>query len=111
MSDPATHTVTFVKDDQRWIAEAQPGDTLLRLAHKVEAPVHTLCNGAGACVQCKVKVIEGMEHLSKPNALEKQRLGNIFHLTKERLACQSAVHGDVTVEALPVRLRKRRLPR
>lgn len=107
MSD-TPHTVVFVKGEERWEVSAAPGDTLLRLAHKVEAPVQTLCNGAGACVQCKVKVLEGMEHLSSPNALEKRQLGNIFHLTHERLACQSEVHGDVKVEALPIRLPKKK---
>ncbi|MFN3196837.1 MAG: 2Fe-2S iron-sulfur cluster-binding protein [Bradymonadia bacterium] len=106
-----SHTVVFVKEEERWTVEAEDGDTLLRLAHKVEAPVHTLCNGAGACVQCKVKVLEGMAHLSSPNALEKRQLGNIFHLTQERLACQSEVHGDVVVEALPVRLPKKKRKR
>ena len=102
------HRVTFVQGEQRWELEVADGETLLRAAHACEAPVHTLCNGIGACVQCKVRVHGDMAALSVPNHLERDRLGNIFHMTQERLACQSKVHGDVTVEALPVRLPKKK---
>lgn len=104
------HRVEFFQGDRTWTVEVTEGDSLLRAAHACDAPVHTLCNGIGACVQCKVRVTHGMEHLSAPNALEKDRLGNIFHLTHERLACQSLVRGDCRVEALPVRMPRKKAP-
>lgn len=102
---PAQHTVVFVLKDERWTIEIDEGQSLLHAAHACDAPVHTLCNGIGACVQCKVRIMEGEPNLSEPNNLEKDRLGNIFHLTHERLACQARVHGPVTAEALPIRRR------
>lgn len=102
------HRVKFVQGDQTWEVEVAPGDSLLEAARACEAPVHTLCHGIAACIQCKVRIVEGDAHLSEPAALEKDRIGNIFHLTRERLACQAKVSGDVVVEALPVRLPKRK---
>ena len=102
------HTVVFFQGEARWTIEVADGDSLLQAAPASEAPVHTLCNGIGACVQCKVRVAQGMANLTPPNTLERDRLGNIFHITQERLACQSRVHGDCEVEALPVRMSKKR---
>jgi ferredoxin len=104
------HLVEFFQGEHVWSIEVPHGDTLLQAAHACEAPVHTLCNGIGACVQCKVRVAHGMSALSQPNSLERDRLGNIFHLTQERLACQSHVHGPCRVEALPVRMPRKKGP-
>ena len=72
----------------------------------MRGPVH-VAMGLGL-VQCKIKVIDGADALSRPDTLEKDRIGNIFHLTGERLGCQAKVYGDVTVEPLAVRLPKKR---
>lgn len=106
------HTVRFVQGSAEWNVEVEAGTSLLDAARICEAPVHTLCNGIAACIQCKVRIIDGGEHLTAPESLEKDRIGNIFHITGERLACQARVSGPVVVEALPVRLPKRdRRPR
>lgn len=104
------HRVEFFQGDRTWTLEVTEGDSLLRAAHACEAPVHTLCNGIGACVQCKVRVESGMDRLSPPNALERDRLGSIFHLTQERLACQALVQGPCRVEALPLRMPRKKPP-
>ena len=100
--------VVFESDGTRWTATVKPGETLLDAAQKCGAPVHTLCNGIGACVQCRVKVEDHESSLSEPTALEKDRMGNIFHLTKERMACQAFVNGPITVIPLKPRLPKKR---
>ncbi len=105
------HPVRFVFEDKEWSVEVAEGASLLEAAREVEAPVHTLCNGAGACVQCRVRVLEGMENLSKPEALEKDRVGNIFHITGERMGCQAKVHGPVLIECMKVRLPKKKKKR
>jgi ferredoxin len=109
VQESALFLVTFVQGDRKWVVEVAEGESLLEAAHRVEAPVYTLCGGIAACIQCKVRIVEGGGHLSAPNTLEKDRLGNIFHITHERLACQAKVSGDVVVEALPVRLPKKKL--
>ena len=107
MSETEHIQVVFENADGQWTAEVPSGSTLLEAAWQCSAPVHTLCNGIGACVQCKVRVVEGDTHLSTPEALEKELIGNIFHITKERLACQARAIGAVKVEPLPMRLPKK----
>lgn len=106
--EEAEFTVLFQNAEGTWSTVVPAGATLLQAAKQCDAPVHTLCNGIGACVQCKVRVIENGDHLSKPETLEKDLIGNIFHITGERLGCQARVLGSVTVEPLPARLPKRK---
>ena len=103
-----TFEVVFESDGTQLKATAKKGETLLEVAYRCKAPVRALCNGIGACVQCKVRVDSDEEHLSEPTALEKDRMGNIFHLTRERLACQTCVLGPITVHPLKPRLPKKR---
>lgn len=104
-------TVRFIRTtegrDEEWVTEVAEGENLLEASRRVDAPVQTLCNGIASCIQCRVRIVEGDEHLSPPESLEKDRIGNIFHLTRERMGCQAKVYGDVVVEVLPVRLPRR----
>jgi len=100
-------TVRFTQKDEEWITDVDDGENLLEASRRVDAPVQTLCNGIAACIQCRVRVVEGRDNLSAPENLEKDRIGNIFHITGERMACQARVHGDVVVEIMPVRLPRR----
>ena len=103
------HRVTFLNASGEWVTDVPAGTDLLEASRLCDAPVQTLCNGIGACVQCKVKIVSHGENLSEPGLLERDRLGNIFHITQERLGCQAQVTGPVTVEPLPARLpRKKR---
>jgi ferredoxin, 2Fe-2S len=56
------------------------------------------CGGMGGCGCCKVKILSGEENLSPINSAEEKFLGNVFHITRERLACQSVIYGDITVD-------------
>jgi len=102
------HRVTFENAEGTWETDVPKDTSLLDAARRCDAPVQTLCNGIGACVQCKVRIIENPENLSVPETLERDLIGNIFHITKERLGCQAKVLGDVTVEPLPARLPKKK---
>ncbi len=102
------YRIRFQKGDESWEIEVKEDTTLLEAAWDCNAPVQTLCNGVGACVQCKVRILEGFDALSEPDALEKDRLGNIFHLTRERMACQAHVRGDLVVEVVEARLPSRK---
>ena len=108
MSKSDKHRVVFRNSDGEWTTEVSTGANLLEASRQCAAPVHTLCNGIGACVQCKVKIVENTEHLSAPESLERDLIGNLFHITRERLACQARVSGPVVVEPLPVRLPKKK---
>jgi ferredoxin len=53
--------------------------------------LNSTCGGVGSCARCVITIIDGPELLSPMTFEEKKLLGNIFHLTKERLACQCHV--------------------
>jgi 2Fe-2S ferredoxin len=60
--------------------------------------IKTTCGGCASCADCVVKVIAGAENINEPTFEEKQLLGNVFHITKERLSCQTKIKGDITVD-------------
>lgn len=63
------------------------------------------CHGLGSCGTCRVRVVKGMENLSNTGLWEKFKLAtmmsNIGHENEIRLACQTQVNGDCTVETRP----------
>jgi len=69
--------------------------------------VHRLvnCHGLGQCGSCRVLVTKGMENTSPRGLLEKARMAvSLAYIGNEksmRLACQTKVHGDITVETKP----------
>ncbi|HLL21654.1 MAG TPA: 2Fe-2S iron-sulfur cluster-binding protein, partial [Kofleriaceae bacterium] len=65
------------------------------------------CVGKGTCGLCRVKIVAGAEHLNPFTDEERKHLGNVYHITKVRLACRCKVTGgDVTCEVV-----RRRKPR
>jgi ferredoxin len=69
---------------------------LLRTSIRHEGSVPYKCGG-GLCGTCKVRVVEGNEHLSKIMKKEIDRLGLDKLDEGYRLACQTFVTGDVTI--------------
>lgn len=63
------------------------------------------CRGHGTCGSCLVLVKKGMENLNPKGFLERFRLGVIMsaigHENEARLACQTRVNGDCTVDTNP----------
>jgi ferredoxin len=96
MSDVPSYQVTFHRGDEVWTTNGQAEQSVFELAHQANAPVETICHGVGSCIRCKVKVRSGA--LTLPTPLERDRLGNVFHITQERLACQAKVLGDTSLE-------------
>tara|TARA_R110002072_G_scaffold276051_1_gene437579 strand:+ start:340269 stop:340940 length:672 start_codon:yes stop_codon:yes gene_type:complete len=60
--------------------------------------IKSSCGGHASCSDCKVKITSGEDHLQETPFEETQLLGNVFHITKERLACQTKVCGDITLD-------------
>jgi len=53
----------------------------------------------GSCASCKVKVVEGIENLEKPNDIEEAGLATFASDPRERLLCQCKIKkGKVVVE-------------
>jgi ferredoxin len=75
------------------------GDTDLLSALREEGIyVKSSCGGYASCSDCLVKVIDGLDNINTPSFEETQMIGNVFHITKERLACQVKVEGEVTID-------------
>lgn len=60
--------------------------------------LNSSCGGFGTCTDCVVKITKGLDHCSPPTYQEIKLLGNIFHLTQERLSCQLKIHGEVEMD-------------
>ncbi len=59
--------------------------------------IKSSCGGVASCTDCRVKVLSGEDSLTTPPFEEVQLLGNVFHITKERLSCQTKICGDEIV--------------
>jgi ferredoxin len=60
--------------------------------------INSTCGGCASCSKCIIKVVDGEDFMNDIPFEEKQLLGNVFHLTKERLACQLRVSGNLTLD-------------
>ncbi len=71
------------------------GETTLReAAHLLGVNVHDRCGGNGACCNCVVTVLSGMNNICEKSIVEDA----VFYLDQnDRLSCQCRIHGDVIV--------------
>ncbi len=60
--------------------------------------VKSSCGGHASCTDCVVKVVDGKDNVNEPTFAETQLLGNVFHITKERLACQCFIKGEIKID-------------
>ena len=95
---PANVTVEVDEADYPYGDHGLPG-SLLDIALKHDIRLEHNCGGNCACTTCHVVVKKGMEHLSKMQPDEEDRLDMAEGLTlASRLGCQAVVRGDVVVE-------------
>ncbi len=82
--------------------ECGAGSTLFEAGARAAAAIDTACVGKGTCGLCRVKILAGKEHLNAFTDEERKHLGNVYHITKVRLACRAQVAGtgDVTFEVV-----------
>jgi 2Fe-2S ferredoxin len=78
-------------------AEARADETLLDVARRAGAPIGNSCGGVGVCARCRVRVVEGSEHLTPPTSIETRVAAERGLAADERLACQAVVVGECTV--------------
>jgi ferredoxin len=78
------------------------GDSVFDVGRRAGLEISTACVGKATCGLCRVKILAGEDSLSPFNAAERKHLGNVYFITKTRLACQTRVSGDVVVELPPV---------
>lgn len=92
----AVARVTFLPDGKS--VECADGTTLFDAGAAARVTIDTACVGKGTCGLCRVRVVSGADALTPYTDEEERHLGNLYHLTKLRLACRTRVAGDVTIE-------------
>jgi len=102
-----TITFTSEKKEIQVPAGANLRTEALRAGVQLYPGVHRFvnCHGLGQCGSCRVLITKGMENTSRRGLLESARmavsLAYIGHEKTMRLACQTRVLGDITVETKP----------
>jgi len=97
--------VTIAGDGAAAVVEMPEGTTLFEAGARISAGIDTACVGKGTCGLCRVKIVAGAEHLTPYSDEERKHLGNVYHITKVRLACRARLTGgDVAIQI--VRRRK-----
>jgi ferredoxin len=91
--------VTIQRDGELITVEVPAGTTLFEAGARISAGIDTACVGKGTCGLCRVKIVAGADQLTPYSDEERKHLGNVYHLTRVRLACRSRLTGgDVTIQ-------------
>ena len=80
------------------ILEISGEDNLLNQLKKAGKKIKSSCGGCATCADCTIIVKSGEMNLTPQTFEEVRLLGNVFHITKERLSCQTKITGDVTLD-------------
>jgi len=90
------HKVTLWPEGK--VVEIDSEQTLLEGLKAHQVYIKSSCGGCASCGDCVVKVTAGVDNLSPSPFPELKLLGNVFHITKERLSCQTKISGPVTLD-------------
>ena len=80
------------------VVEVEEGKNLLVALREKNIYIKSSCGGHATCTDCIIKIVSGEDYITPPPFEELKLLGNVFHITKERLACQTCLTGDVTID-------------
>lgn len=80
------------------VIEVREGQNILDACREKGVYLKSSCGGHATCSDCVIKVVSGVDLITPPPFEELKLLGNVFHITKERLACQTCLTGDVTID-------------
>jgi ferredoxin len=80
------------------VLDIEEGKNVLELLREKDIYIKSSCGGHATCNDCIIKIVSGEDNLSPSPFPELKLLGNVFHITKERMACQLSVTGDVTID-------------
>jgi 2Fe-2S ferredoxin len=83
------------------------GETIFEVGRRAGVSIDTACVGKGTCGLCRVRIAEGQTFLNAYTDEEQKHLGNVYHITRVRLACRSVVAGGDIVVDMEVRKRER----
>ena len=92
-----THRVTFRLSDGERSFRVLDGGSLMSAALRARLPLARSCRGVAVCAACRVRVVDGAEHLDAPTAAERELTAREPLRPGERYACQARVRGPVTI--------------
>ncbi len=78
--------------------EVKKGSNLLQELKRNKIYMKSSCGGVASCGDCNLKIIKSNDSLSERTFAESKLLGNVYHITKERLSCQAEVLGDLEID-------------
>ena len=90
------HLVTIWPDGK--VLEVDESTRLMTALIEAGYTIHSSCGGKAVCTDCRVLIRTGDMNVVPPEYKELALLGNVFHLTRERLSCQTYIKGPVTVD-------------
>src|SRR5579872_2896610 len=83
------------------VIEDVPEDqSLLDVSIRNRIPHLHQCGGHARCTTCRVQILDGFSHVSRPNLLEQRVAAQRGWDEFTRLACQTRIHGDIVVRRL-----------
>ena len=77
--------------------EVLDGATLLRAVVRARLPIGRSCRGTGICAACRVRIVDGAEHLAPMDPVEAALAAREPLATDERYACRARLHGPVAL--------------
>jgi len=91
--------VSVTYGDGRTIT-TEAGLTLLDISRHFAVPHASICGGRARCSTCRVRVLEGLDHLPPPDEREQRVLTRVGAAGNVRLACQIVPRTDMKVVTL-----------
>jgi adenylate cyclase len=85
--------IYYLPDEKE--VEVSPTETVLQASLRAGIPHAHACGGNARCSTCRVVVLEGLEHCAPRNDREVALAERLYLGPAIRLACQTAVRGDV----------------
>ena len=88
-------TIHSLPDDRH--IEGADGETILTASLRADIPHAHACGGMARCSTCRVLVLDGAE-MCGPRTPPEEKLAEQLHFGDNvRLACQTTVHGDLSI--------------
>jgi uncharacterized 2Fe-2S/4Fe-4S cluster protein (DUF4445 family) len=91
-----SHKVTLWPSGE--VLDLNGEENLLQQLKKAGKNIKSSCGGCATCGDCMIVIKSGELNLTPQTFEEVRLLGNVFHITKERLSCQTKITGDVTLD-------------
>jgi ferredoxin len=96
--------VTFLTNGGK-VASAPADSNLLRVSLREQGGIPFKCGG-GLCGTCKCRIEAGLEHTDAVKPKERKHLSEEQLKAGYRMACQTFLHGDVSVSWVPLAERR-----